>query len=309
MTSASSTSPELLKLFVYTADLGSIAAAARLMNLAPSLATRKIAQLESALGVRLFERTTRSMSLTKSGEVSLQWARATLVSHEALIDELAALQGEPSGEIRLIVSPYSAITFLPPLVAEFRALHPKVSLSIATTDTLVNLVDGHYDVAIHSGRVPPSNIVGQQIYEFERILCASPDYLRRRGVPEHPRQLEAHDCLTHSAIEGRTWSFRRGEEVLSLPLTPAIESDSFPVLLAMVREGLGVARLAENIVKDDIAQGALLALLPQYRCTYSDGSLPGLWITYPNRQMLKRTRLFVDFAVARLKLSRPEPSR
>lgn len=307
MAGTSATSPELLKLFVLTAELGSIAAAARVMNLEPSLATRKIAQLETALAVRLFERTTRSIRLTRGGEVALVWARDTLASHAELLDELTALQGEPTGEIRLVVSPYSAITFLPPLVADFHRLYREISLSISTTDTLVNLVDSHYDVAIHSGKIPQSGLVGRQIYEFHRMLCASPKYLQAHGIPEHPQQLAEHDCLVHASTESRSWAFRRGDEVVSQAIKPFLEADSFPVLLSMVREGLGIARIAENLVSEDIAKGALVKLLPGYRCTYPDGSLPGLWIIYPNRKVLKRTRLFIDFAVERLQRSMPRP--
>ncbi|MES2413462.1 MAG: LysR family transcriptional regulator [Pseudomonadota bacterium] len=295
-----STSPELLELFTLVVQHGSIAGAARHMNIAPSLATRKIAQLEDGLNARLFERTTRSIKLTEAGEMALRWASQSLESQAQLIDDLAALQGTPSGLIRIMAVHYSAVAYLPVLLAKFCAMYPQIRISIATSDSPVNLVEGHYDLAVQSGRIPDSNVIGQRVREYQRILCATPGYVARKGTPAVPADLAAHDCLTHSTNETRTWFFLRGKKLVSRPIDPFIEVDNYSLLLELTRSSLGISRLSRTLVKQELASGKLVQLLPKYSCVYPDGELPGLWVLYPNRRVLGRTRLLIDYLVENL---------
>ena len=161
---------DLAKLFVQVARAGTIAGAARALNMDASLATRKLAQFEAALGARLVERTTRSLKLTDAGQVALAWATEAVDAFENATDEVASLQGRPSGVVRLAVAQYTAIQYLPRLLAEFCAAYPGVRIVLDTTDSLVNLVDGGYDVAIHTGQVPSSNMVGKRLREFPLIV-------------------------------------------------------------------------------------------------------------------------------------------
>ncbi len=300
MTNKHSPTPELLRLFVLTAKHGSIAAAARVENVAPSVATRKIAQLESALGVRLFERTTRSTKMTEAGSVALKWATAALDAQAQVLDDLHAVQGDPSGIVRMVATQYAASVLLPPVLAAFTSKYPKIQLSISTTDSLVNLVAGGYDVAIHSGRIPDSSVVGQRLFELNRVLCATPEYLKKHGVPTRPSDLEHHLCLAHSVNEARNWFFRNGKKVFSQPIEPLIETDEYSVLLGLTRYSIGISRLAKTLVKDDLATGKLVQLLPQFKCVYPDGELPGLWLLYPSRRVLHRTRLLINFITENL---------
>ena len=295
-----STSQELLELFTLVAQHGSIAGAARHMNIAPSLATRKIAQLEDGLNARLFERTTRSIKLTEAGEMALRWASQSLESQAQLIDDLSALQGTPSGLIRIMAVHYSAVAYLPVLLAKFCEMYPQIRLSIATSDSPVNIVEGHYDLAIQSGRIPDSNVIGQRVREYQRILCATPAYIARKGVPSTPDDLMAHDCLTHSTNETRNWFFLRGKELVSRAIDPFIEVDNYALLLELTRSSLGISRLSRTLVKHEIASGTLVPLLPKYSCVYPDGELPGLWVLYPNRRVLGRTRLLIDYLIEHL---------
>lgn len=295
-----STNPQLLELFVLVAQQGSIASAARHMNIAPSLATRKIAQLEDGLNARLFERTTRSIKLTEAGEMALRWAAQSLESQEQLIDDLSALQGTPSGLIRIMAVHYSAVAYLPVLLAKFCAMYPQIRLSIATSDRPVNLVEQHYDLAIQSGRIPDSSVIGQRVREYQRVLCATPAYLKRKGVPSTPDDLVAHDCLTHSASETRNWFFLHGKQLVSRSIDPYIEVDNYSLLLELARSSLGISRLARALVKDELASGKLVPLMPKYSCVYPDGELPGLWVLYPNRRVLGRTRLLIDYLIEHL---------
>jgi DNA-binding transcriptional LysR family regulator len=293
-------SPDLLALFVKTAEHGSIAAGARALNMSPSLATRKIAQLEAALHSRLFERTTRSSRLTEAGAIALEWASRTLDAQLEVADRLAALQGNPSGLIRVVSTNYAGVELLPEVLARFSRSYPGIRLSLNTTDSWVNLVEHSFDVAVHSGLVPETSLVGQRVQQFERVLCATPAYVARKGVPASPQSLAQHDCLVHSVSEPRTWYFMRGKKLLAQPIEALVQSDNHAVLLKFAKESTGIVRLAHTLVKEDIAAGRLVRLLPEYKCVHPGGDRPGLWVLYPSRRVLHRTRLLIDHLIRNL---------
>jgi len=293
-------STELALLLVQVARVGTIAGAARALGMDASLATRKLAQLETVFGARLVERTTRNLGLTEAGKVALAWATEAVQAFESAADDVASLQTRPSGLIRLAVAQYTALEYLPRLLTEFCASYPQVRFALSTTDSLVNLVDGGYDVAIHTGQIPESGLVARRLREFQRILCASPAYVAARGEPAQPQDLAHHSCLVHAANEPGSWCFRRGRTVLSQPVRAHVEADNYAVLLELARQSMGILRISENLVLEDIRAGRLVKLMPAYRCVYPNGELPGLWLLYPNRHLPYRTRLFVDFMVRSL---------
>ncbi len=286
---------ELLRLFSDVAEAGSIAAAARRSNSSPSLATRKIAALERALKVRLFERTTRSVKLTEPGRTALAWAQDTLASYEELGDDLASLVARPAGLVRIAINHYAATVYLPPILERFCHEYPDIRLSITATDSPVSMVQEGYDLAVHSGRVPDASVVGVRVNAFRRVLCAAPAYLARRGTPTRVEDLSQHDCLVHSTNEPANWFFKRGKRLVAQPVKPFIETDTHLVLVELARRGLGIARISSNVVKDDLQSGRLVELLPKFESVYSNGELPGLWILYPNRKVLYRTRVLIDY--------------
>lgn len=285
----------LLRLFTQVAEHGGIAAAARELDISPSLATRKLAALERSLNVRLFERTTRSVKLTEAGEIGLRWARQALGSYEQVADDLASLLRRPSGTIRLAINYYAGTTYLPKLLDAFCTEYPEIRLSITTSENVAELVEEGYDLALYSGRIPDSRVVGMRLREFRRVLCASPKYLKRRGVPKRLDDLTQHDCLMHSTNEPLNWFFRKGNKLVAQPIRPRIEADNNVLLRELALAGLGVARLGHYILDEDLAKGRLVELLPEYKCVYSTGELPGLWLIYPNRRALFRTRALIDF--------------
>lgn len=298
-----------LRLFVTIAEQGSLSAGARVRGVSPSLATRTVAALERALGVRLFERSTRRLKLTEAGSVALGWARQSVEAHEAVTDELASLLARPSGTVRLAVNHYSVSAYLPRLLDEFCEAFPDIALTVTTTDDVLDLVGNQYDLAVHSGRIPDSRVVGLRLREFRRVLCAAPSYLRKRGTPTELEELASHDCLVHSTNEPLNWFFRRASRVVAQPVRARIEADSHVLLLELARCGRGIARLGHDIVKADLASGRLVEVLPRYRCVYSTGELPGIWLIYPNRRVLYRTRVLIDFLAERLGQGTPPAAR
>ena len=289
-----------IRLIQQVARLHNITAAGRELGMSGSLASRQIATLERQLGVRLFQRTTRSIRLTEAGEHALEWANQTLQGFVRLNDLMTTMTQTPRGVIRLAVNYYAADAYLPRMLAEFCNLYPDIKLSIITTDDLMDLVAEGIDVAVHSGRIPDSSMIGVRIREVHRILCASPAYLEQYGTPAGINELGEHRCLIHSSNEPVNWFFRHGDRTVGITVRSALEANNHNVLLEFARHGLGIARLGRNTVRADIEAGRLVQLLPDYACVYPSGELPNVWILYPNRRLLYRTRVLVDFLSEKL---------
>lgn len=291
---------ELAAVLLMVSEHGSIAAAARELNLDPSLATKKIAQLELIFEARLFERTTRTLKPTEAGVVAIRCAREVLDAFLQAKEDISALLKEPSGNIRLAVSQFFSMVILPDLLVRFRQRYPKVSFSITMTDTLVTIPETNFDLVIHSGRVPSTNMVGRRIKEYFRILCATPQYLAEHGTPVEPTDLARHKCLTHSASETLSWHFQHGNSLYVQPISPTIEVNSYSVLIELAKKGLGIVRVSDAFVREELQSGKLVQVLGDYRCVNADGDIPGLWVLYPHRNMPYRTRTFVNFLLEEL---------
>lgn len=286
---------ELLELFQEIQRHGTISAAARHLDMSPSLATRKLASLERALQTPLFLRTTRKMRLTEGGAVLLAWAQATLEGYAQVSENLEGLKGELAGPIRIAMSDHATAVFLAPFLQEFVPRFPKIQFRVSTTDSLVDLVEKGYDLALHTGLVPDSGLIAVPIQAVRRVVCAAPDYLARRGTPRTPADLLQHDCLTHAPTEPGNWFFRRGHgDPVRQPVSALISVDSYISLAELARRGLGIVRISRNAVREDLRAGRLVQVLPDYECAHQAGDAPGVWLLYPDRRLLRRTRVFVE---------------
>lgn len=292
---------ELLEVYVRIASAASISAAARQLNLSSSQTTRKLAQLENVLGTHLIRRTTRAMSLTDAGRSVLDWARDVVDSKARMVELLTASSQAPTGTIRCAASHYVAADLLPEFLERFSRRYPDIRISITTTDSMVRLVQDGFDVAVHAGRLPDSGIVGVKVRDFRRVLCASPAYLSRHGQPSHPRDLQKHRCLVHAELESRSWMFRKGEQLISQPIVPFMQADNQLVLLQLAVAGIGVVRLSELSIHEEVRKGLLTRIMTDYHCVSSSGSLPSLRVLYPSRRLPKRTRVFVNELVSHLR--------
>ena len=285
----------LLQLFVKVAETGSIAAAARQLDIAPSIASRQISTLEHAFKTKLLIRTTRHLSLTQAGQTLLEWAKPVTRGFEELTDELGAMQHRPSGVVRIASNDYASATYLPDILKKFCRKYPDVRVQLSTSTEPARLLDGEYDLALHAGRMPDVNLIGRKIRQYRRVLCASPAYLARKGTPQQVTDLAEHDCLTHSPGERLNWSFEHKGQILTQAIQPYIEVDSYEVLRQLATSGMGIARLSESMVRAAFASGELIELLPDHTCVYADGGLPAMWIIFADRRILHRTRLLADF--------------
>lgn len=289
-----------IKVFVRVIDEGSFAAAARALDLAPAVVTRLVAELEEHLGTRLLNRTTRRLALTEIGEAYLERARRILAD----VDEAAALAAsatqEVRGLLRVLCPPAIAVHQLAKHLPRFHRDYPAVTLEI-TSPGPVDTVDDSYDLTIFLTReAPDGEFIARRLARSEFILCASPDYLDRRGRPEHPSELKQHDALvppTAALMRGLT--LQRGDpgaggEEITLPMSPhrsTLATTHMDTNYAAALHGLGIAGLPSFVVEDALLEQALERVMPQWRLFGTT-----LWAGMPTRKYVPaRTRAFLDF--------------
>ena len=184
-----------MRVFVRVADLGSFAAAAKALDMSPTMAAKHVQEIEARLGARLIHRTTRRQSLTEVGRVYLERSKGLLADFDATEASATEQQAEPRGLLRVTAPVVLGTHGLAPLLGEFMALCPQVSVELALHDRVVDLVDEGFDVALRSGPLPDSGFVARPLAPLRMLLCASPAYLREHGTPRLPAELAKHECL------------------------------------------------------------------------------------------------------------------
>lgn len=289
-----------LTAFVQAVDLGGFAAAARQLRLSPAMVGKHVAFLEAQLGTRLLHRTTRRLTLTDAGRIFYDRAVRILREFEDAVRLTASYQENPEGLLR-VTAPVALASRLAPLMADFASTYSKVRLDIICNDRVVDLVEQGFDLAIRVGRLPDSSLIARKLAPAPAIVCASPAYLQRRGIPNGLEDLKHHDCIAYEhQWAGGGWAFsnadRSGEIVVRLPAV-AYRTNNLDVQRAMVLAGKGIAQLPLFSVEADIAAGRILPILED---------VPTLerWLhaVYPpGRQIPLSLRVLVDFLVERFK--------
>ncbi|MBB3957675.1 LysR family transcriptional regulator [Novosphingobium sediminicola] len=295
---------DALELFERVARSGSIAAAARGLGISASTATRKLLTLEKALNARLFKRTTRSLSLTEAGALALDWAQTSLIALEETADDLAAITGAPSGRIRLAAPHFGMNTYLPPVLSSFSRAYPRINLEIVTTDDLVNPATDGFDIVIRYGTLPDSRNVAVRLTEFDRIVCASPEYLAEYGMPNRLEDLAVHQCIVHQGHDETRWSFEREGQLLHQPILARIRTDNAFSIEMFAVEGAGIARLPTITVRRNLACGRLVRLLADYQCVEPSGDKSSIWVLHSGQDMPYRVRIFMDHLKAQIPAAR-----
>lgn len=299
----------LLKLFLAIAEEGSIAAGARRFDLAPSIASRKLAKLERQFQVKLMQRSTRALTLTNSGRMFQERARAIVDRFDQMVDQLAFERGALTGHIKIAINDVMGQTLLPAALSHFRKHHSGLTFSITLSDEPLGLLRNNCDLAIHAGSSPGSNLIGRRIYSYKRVICATPGYLARKGVPKSPEELERHECIVHSQNDRSTWHFQSPEGGrVAQTIDPVIQTNSYRSLINLARQDLGLIRIGRALVESQLASGEFQAVLTDYECTEADGTYPTIWLTYPDRVLLSRVRMVADqmYAIMRNTVARPD---
>lgn len=286
--------------FVWATEHGNFSAAARANGLTPSAISKLITRLEDRLQVRLFQRGTRTLTLTEEGSAYLVSAQAVIHAMGEADSLAEAFPGRVTGALRIHTMTTFAKHQILPWLPEFLSTYPGLTVDVQVGAQYVDLFDQGLDIAIHSGGLPDSSRIARKIGESAWVICASPAYLARRGTPTQPQDLLSHDCFNfgfHSAWN--TWQFHGSEgEVITLPIAPKAVFAQGDLLREMALSGAGIVKLAQFHIGEDIRQGRLVPLLSEFNLA---GKEP-IYLIYSNRKHLSpRIRVFRDFLESKLK--------
>lgn len=287
-----------LALFVRVLDQGSISAAARSLDISVAVASQRLQRLERGLGVRLLQRTTRSLHPTPEGRLLAEQGRALVEDLDALTSGLRGHAAEVAGTLRVTMSASFGRQYVSPLLPEFLARHPRVRLSTHLSDQLIDLVSAGFDLAIRIGALDDSRLVARQLASNRRVLCAAPEYLRRHGAPRTPQELGEHECLLLVGSGGRqdVWrmSDAQGHEH-AVRVRGRFESNYGELLRDAALAGLGIALHSTWHVCNELRTGRLRVVLPEYPVADT-----GIHAVMPQRRLVPpRVRAFVDFLAER----------
>lgn len=284
-----------LAVFVAVLEAGSLAAAARRLRRSAPAVTRILGALETRVGARLIERTTRRLAVTPAGRRLAEEARGLLAGYEAAI---ARESGGPlRGEIRISAPVVFGRRHVAPLVLKFLDLHPQVSADLVLNDRNLDLVDEGLDVAVRLSVLADSSLVVRKVGEVRRIVVATPGYLAGRGTPRAPADLADHE-LIHSSTQGgpAEWRFEGPRGSQTVRVRPRLMVNAIDAVVAAALENRGLTRLLTYQVADEVADGRLVRLLRDYE----PAPVPVQLVTASARLMPTRVRAFLDFAAAEL---------
>jgi len=282
-----------LALVVELARAGSISAAARELGVTPAAVSKRLAQLEDRLGVRLFQRSTRRIGLTGEGGLYLENARRILGDLEDLDRLVAGRQAEARGLLKVNAPLGFGRTYIAPAVALFRRRHPGVALQLELSDRAADFVRDGIDLAIRFGDPPGTRVIARKIAPNRRLVCASPRYLDEHGRPSTPHDLLRHQCIVLRQNEEayNLWRFSRGTQTETVKVRGALSSNDGEVTMTWGLAGLGILQRAEWDLARYLRSGRLEQLLPDYQLPPAD-----IYAVFPERHHLSaKVRVFVDF--------------
>ena len=292
-----------LEVFAKVSGTGSFSAAGRALGMSQTMVTKHIAALEARLGVKLLHRSTRRLSLTDAGRNYLEASERILADMNAADAAVAAERVEPRGVLRLNVPVSFGERQVAPLLAEFAAAHPLVSVELGLNDRLVDLAEEGWDLAIRIGTLGDSSLIARRVAPCRTVVCAAPSYLKARGVPRNVASLAQHNCLgyTLSRIAGvDRWTFGAKDDVV-VRVSGNLRANNGDALRAAAIAGQGIIYQPAFVVADGLRSGELVAL------TFDQPTVQfgGIYAVYlPDRNPAAKVRAFIDFIAARFA---PEP--
>jgi DNA-binding transcriptional LysR family regulator len=286
--------------FVKTADTGSFTRAAQRLDITPAAVSKNVQRLEDQLSTRLFNRTTRKLSLTEDGQIFYERCADAVRELENADQSLLEHSGTPVGLLRISCGAAFGRTMIVPLLPAFLARYPQIQIDLLLDDHISDLVAERFDVAIRGGRLPDSGMVAKKIYPIQLGLFASPIYLKRYGEPMSPDELVQHNCLQFRYVSTRRlldWELERKGEFLTPKINGNFTVGDPQALIDMCIAGLGIAPISQFSIAVHPQGKSLKRVLPDYKFVERD-----IYVCYPTRKHAPlKTRVFVDYLVESLK--------
>lgn len=291
---------ESIRLFVHAADRLNISAAGRHLDIAPAVASARLAKLEKQIGADLLHRSTRKVSLTQEGEEFLPFAREILAQEDAARAALGQGSTEVTGTLRFAASSTFAQLYVAPLLPEFTARYPGIKLELKFSDTQVNIIEGAFDLALRNVPIADSSLRARKLADDTRLLCAAPSYLKQWGTPQNPEDLADHQLLLLGDGPARKLSFKDGSLEGTFPPPRAertIRFDDGMCMKIATIAGAGISMNALWSAHQELRNGSLIRVLPDFEI--KDDS--AVWLVYPKSNVLTaKVRVFIDFMLEKI---------
>lgn len=280
-----------LRLFLRIAALGGITAAAQDLSLSPASASARLVKLEETVGVRLFNRTTRAVSLTTDGDAFLPYAQQIIETLETGLSAVKGQGAEAEGLLRMTMPGSFGRMYIIPALADFHARYPRIQLDLRLSDTVLDVVEGAYDLIIRNAPLVDSRLIVRKLAADRRLLAASPAYLEQYGTPAVPDDLAGHQCI--SLAEATKWTFKNGQTV-SVPLSFVVNDGE--ALRQMLEQGMGIGVKSVWNASESLKAGRLVEVMPDFPLV-TDVSL---WLLYPSRRIIApKVHAMIDFLLER----------
>ncbi|NRP70830.1 HTH-type transcriptional regulator DmlR [Ensifer psoraleae] len=285
-----------IAVFACVVEAGSFTAAARQLGMPKTTVSRRIAALEREVGVRLIQRTTRSLNMTDAGRLYYEQSSQALRTIEEANLRLAEARAEPSGTIRISAPVGFGGHFLTRAVVDFLAIYPKTKVELRLTDDNLNLVENGIDLAFRTGILADSTLIARKLGSTHRLLCASPDYLARCGVPEEPADLTRHQCLIAGpSAASAHWVLDGPHDQQTVTVAGRFAANEMQAVVAAAIAGYGIAQVPQRMAEGLIDDGQLRRVLHDY--TTPAG---GLYVVYPSsRHLSPLVKAFIELAAER----------
>ncbi|ABD70250.1 transcriptional regulator, LysR family [Rhodoferax ferrireducens T118] len=281
-----------MQTFNAVVDAGSFVKAADALGMSKAAVSRYVVDMETRLGVRLLHRTTRRLSLTDEGQIFYVRSKELLAELAEAEDEITSRSDAASGLLRINAPFTFGVLHLAPLWGAFRVRHPNVKLDVTLADRLVDLVEEGYDVAIRIANLENSTLVSKRLATTRMVLCASPQYLKLHGTPKHPGELADHAVISYSYWSTKDeWPFKGPLGPVSVKTNPCIHTNNGDTCRAAALASQGIILQPSFLVGDDLASGALVELMPEFRSLEL-----GIYAVYPSRKHVSpKVRALIDF--------------
>jgi DNA-binding transcriptional LysR family regulator len=280
-----------MQTFASIADAGSLTAAARSLSSSLPAVVRALAALETQLGVRLFNRTTRSIALTEEGRRYLSSCRQVLAAVEDADNALRSEAAEPSGQLTLTAPVLFGQMYVVPAVVRFLQRYERVRVSVLLLDRVVNLLEDRIDVGVRVESLRDSTLIARSVGRVRRVVVASPDYLRRNGTPRHPKDLLKANCIKFSGGAGPWWTFQDRTKQFTVPVSGNLELNHVPPVIEACAAGLGFGMFVSYQLTPYIARKELVVVLQKFELPPRPINL-----VYPNaRPLPARTKMLIDW--------------
>jgi DNA-binding transcriptional LysR family regulator len=287
---------DAMNAFAKVVAAGSYAEAARRLGLTRSAVSKAVMELELLLSARLLDRTTRRVTPTEAGLAYYERCVSILADVEETEIQISRLHDEPRGVLKINAPMSFGILYLGDAVAQFMARYPELRIELVLSDRFIDPLEEGVDVTVRIGALGDSSLIARRLAPARRALVASPPYIERHGAPQTPQDLSAHRCLAYGHMAAvHRWQLIQGAEVVAVQITSSLCSNNGEVLRTAALAGNGIANLPTFLVGPEIAAGRLTVVLPDNPPTEL-----GIFALYaPNRYLAAKTRVFIDFLVAR----------